>query len=127
MTFRETLEGYLRAIRERDLPALAGMLPDGDLMSILPDGQLLRSVDGFVSLHEDWFASNSWSLVTRLEQLTECEAMGIAVIHLTYRDEPPDGDRIVTQGYLTLGFARQGDRWVMFHDQSTPIRPRSAR
>ncbi|QDV35021.1 YybH family protein [Tautonia plasticadhaerens] len=125
MTFRETLEQHLRALKERDLDALIATLPDDELTQISADGRLVRSVDEFVRRHRDWFSSPSWTLETRLEELTEADALGLAVVHLTCRDEPPDGDRVVTQGFLTLAFARQDDRWVMFHDQTTPTRPRT--
>jgi hypothetical protein len=79
-------------------------------------------------LHRDWFSSPSWAIEPRLEELTECESLGLAVIHLTSRDEPGDDDRDRARGVhrdiLTLAFARQGDRWVLFHNQSTPIRSR---
>lgn len=123
MTFRESLEEHLRAIKMRDLPALMATLPEGELTLIRPDGQRLRSVDEFVALYRDWFASPSWTIETRLEELTECDALGLAVVHVTYRDEPPDGDRRVQRAYYTFAFARQGQRWVLIHDQATPIQP----
>jgi hypothetical protein len=123
MTFRESLEEHLRALKMRDLPALMATLPEGELTLIRPDGRHLRSADEFVSLYRDWFASPSWTIETRLEELTESEALGMAVVYVTYRDEPPDRDRVVERSFHTFAFARQGSRWVLIHDQETPIRP----
>jgi hypothetical protein len=56
MSFRETLEEHLRAIRGRDLPALVATLPADALVLITADGRLERSVSRFLELHRDWFA-----------------------------------------------------------------------
>jgi uncharacterized protein (TIGR02246 family) len=123
MGFRETLEEHLRAIRERDLPALVATLPADELVLIMADGRLVRSVPRFIELHRDWFAQSSWSLATELVSLAESHELGVAVVHLDYRDEPPDGAPIHQTSYLTLVFARRDGRWVMVQDQNTPIRP----
>lgn len=122
MTFRATLEEHLRAIKQRDLPALIATLPEGELTLIRSDGRLVRSVGEFIDLHREWFSSMTWSIETRLEELTECAALGLAVVHQIYRDEPPEGDRLVERCFRTLAFARQGSRWVLIHNQGTPIR-----
>ncbi|WP_169976891.1 Cif family virulence factor [Tautonia rosea] len=123
MTFRESLEEHLRAIKSRDLPSLMMTLPEGELTLIRPDGRCLRSVDEYVALYRDWFASSTWTIETRLEELTECDALGLAIVHVTYRDEPPDRDRWLQRAFHTFAFAREGSRWVLIHDQATPIQP----
>ena len=127
MTFRETLEEHLRAIKQRDLPALAATLPDDELTLIMADGRVVRSVDEVVAFHRDWFSSASWSLETRLEELTESDALGLAVIYQMYRDDRPDVGPTLERSYRSLAFARQGDRWVMIHHQKTEVRPPSDR
>jgi ketosteroid isomerase-like protein len=122
MSFRETLEGHLRAIRERDLPALVATLPADGLVLIMADGRLERSVGRFVELHRDWFAQTTWSLATGLVSLLETPELGVAVVHLDYRDEPPGGAPVHETSYLTLVFALRDGRWVMVQDQNTPIR-----
>jgi uncharacterized protein (TIGR02246 family) len=122
MSFRETLERHLRAIRERDLPALVATLPADELVLIMADGRLERSVTRFVELHRGWFAQPSWSLATELVSLVETPELGVAVVYLDYRDEPSGGASIHETSYLTLVFARRDGRWVMVQDQNTPIR-----
>jgi hypothetical protein len=122
MSFRETLEGHLRAIRERDLPALIATLPADGLVLIMADGRLERSVGRFVELHRDWFAQTTWSLATGLVSLLETPELGVAVVHLDYRDEPPGRAPVHETSYLTLVFALRDGRWVMVQDQNTPIR-----
>ena len=122
MTFRETLDAHLRAIQQRDLQGLIDTLPAENLTLIMSDGRLVRSVQEFVKLHQGWFESKSWTLGTEIVSLYETPDLGLATLHIDYRDTPPAGTPIHETSHLTLAFARLGDRWVMIHDQNTPIK-----
>ena len=118
--FDAALRAHLESVQARDLAAFEATITREPRMTLIfPDGRALRTRREVLELHRDWFASTTWTLEARLEELTESDSLGLAVIHLTYRDEPPGGDRVVERSMLTLGFARQGDRWVMIHDQNT--------
>jgi hypothetical protein len=122
MTFRETLDKHLEAIRGRDLRSLIETLPDESLTLIMSDGRLVTTVREFVELHRGWFEQTSWSLDTEIAALQEAPRMGFATIRLDYRDEPPGGEPIRQASLLTLIFALRGDRWEMVLDQNTPIK-----
>jgi ketosteroid isomerase-like protein len=123
MTFRATLDKHVHAIQERNLPALIETLPQDELVLIMADGRLVRSVKEFIELHRGWFESRTWSLGARLESVYETPDMGVAVLHLDYRDEPAGGAPVHERSYLTLVFRRLPDgRWVMVQDQNTPIK-----
>lgn len=124
MNFAATLEKHLRAIRNRDLQALTETLPAERLVLIMADGKLVRSTREFIDLHRDWFASKTWSIELTPLHVLETPALASAVIHLEYRDQPADGAPVRERSYLTLLFALEGDRWVMIHDQNTPIKSR---
>ena len=64
----------------------------------------------------------TWSLRTDLVSVLEGPDLGVAVLHLEYRDAPPGGRPIHETSYLTLVFRRTGDKWVMVQDQNTPIK-----
>jgi ketosteroid isomerase-like protein len=122
MTFRETFDKHLRAIRERDRKALAETLPEDRLVLIMSDGRLVRSAREFLDLHAGWFESTTWTLDAEPVEVTETPDLGVAVLHLDYRDRPPGSAPVHETSYLTLVFARSGEKWVMVHDQNTPIR-----
>lgn len=124
-TFRETLDRHVRAIQARDLPALVETLPADELVLIQADGRLVRRVSEFVELHRGWFESPTWTLTADPVEITETPDLGVAVLHVDYRDTTADGGRIHETSYLTLVFARQGDRWVMVQDQNTPAKKSS--
>ena len=122
MTFRETLDKHIRAIQARDLQGLIDTLPADELILIMADGQLVRTVREFVELHRDWFQGKTWSLTADPVSVYESPELGVAVLHLDYRDTPAGRPPVQETSYLTLVFRRQGDRWVMVQDQNTPVR-----
>src|SRR4051812_226147 len=90
MTFRDTLDRHLRAIRTRDLTGLIDTLPADGLTLVMSDGKVVWSVDEFVALHRGWFASASWSLNAELIRAVEGRDLGLAVLRLDYRDHAPE-------------------------------------
>ncbi|QDV36273.1 YybH family protein [Tautonia plasticadhaerens] len=125
MTFRETLDAHLNAIRRRDAEALMATLPapGASIVLITAEGSLVRSVEEFEGMHRGWFSSTTWTLGAEPVELFESADLGVAVLRLDYRDEPPEGPLVRQSSYLTLVFARRDGRWAMVQDQNTPIRP----
>jgi hypothetical protein len=122
MTFRETLDRHLSAIGHRDLAALREMLRPDDLTLIMADGRLVRTVQEFLEPHQGWFAETTWSLTTKMINVIESPEIGVAVLHLDYRDNPPGRPPVHEQSYLSLVFASREGRWVIVQDQNTPIK-----
>jgi uncharacterized protein (TIGR02246 family) len=122
VTFRETLDKHLRALQQRDLQALRETLPAEEMVLIMSDGRLVRSVAEFLQLHQGWFESKTWTLGFDPVSVRQTADLGVAVYRLDYRDQPPDGHRVHETSHLTLVFAREGGKWVMVQDQNTPIK-----
>ena len=92
MSFRAALDRHLKAIRERDLDALADTVVPEELVLITSEGKLVQSTREFLELHLD------------------------------YRKEPPGKAPTYRESYLTLVFQEREGRWLMVQDQNTPIR-----
>lgn len=122
MTFRETLDRHVRAICERDLPGLIETLPSDELTLITSDGRLIQSTSEFVAMHRGWFAETTWTLEADVVSLVESSDLGVALLHLDYRDQAPGRPPLRETSYLTLVFARRDGRWLMVQDQNTPIK-----
>ena len=116
MNFRETLGRHLLAIETRDLDTLAATVAD-PLILVMADGQMRRSKDEFVEAHRGWFAMTNWRLSAKPVEIYENAGLGVAVLHLDYRE---DAKR--SESYLTLVFEKRGGEWLMVQDQNTPIR-----
>ncbi len=116
MNFRETLGRHLLAIETRDLDTLAATIAD-NLILIMADGKLKRTKGDFMEAHRGWFAMQGWTLTAKPVEIYEGASLGVAVLHLDYREGGKS-----SESYLTLVFERQGDSWLMVQDQNTPIR-----
>jgi ketosteroid isomerase-like protein len=115
MNFRETLGRHLLAIETRDLDTLADTVADS-LILIMADGKLKRAKGEFVEAHRGWFAMKNWTLAAKPVEIYEGASLGVAVLHLDYREE---GKK--SESYLTLVFENRGGKWLMVQDQNTPI------
>jgi len=115
MNFRETLGRHLLAIETRDLETLAATVGD-PLILITADGGLKRSKAEFVEAHRGWFAMRNWTLAAKPVEIYENGGLGVAVMHLDYRE---DAKR--SESYLTLVFEHRDGEWLMVQDQNTPV------
>ena len=115
MNFREALGRHLLAIETRDLATLAATLAE-PLLLIMADGKLKRSKAEFIDAHRGWFAMKNWTLAAKPVEIYENGGLGVAVLHLDYRE---DAKR--SESYLTLVFENRGGEWLMVQDQNTPI------
>lgn len=120
--FREALGRHLLAIEEKDIDALAATIaPDGVLL-VMSDGKLVRSTEEFIEAHRGWFAMKHWRLEVKPVHLYESGDLGVALLHLEYREAPPGKPPVRQESLLTLVFQNRGGRWLMFQDQNTPIK-----
>lgn len=118
MTFREALQRHLEAIERKDLAALADTVADGALVLVTAEGKLVRASGEFLELHRGWFAMDNWSLEAQPVEVFESAELGVAVLRLDYREAPAKRQ----ESFLTLVFQRRDGRWLMVHDQNTPVR-----
>jgi ketosteroid isomerase-like protein len=125
--FREALGRHLLAIEDRDLATLADTVAPDEIVLIMADGRMLRRTDEFLDAHRGWFASRNWKLAAKPIHIHETPQMGVAVMHLDYRESPPGGPERHEESILTLIFEPRGGKWVMVQDQNTPIRDGPAR
>lgn len=126
MTFRETLDRHLDAIRRRDLPALADTVSEDDLVLITSDGKLVQTAQEFLEMHRGWFAMEDWEINVTPVEVYEGGALGVAVLHLDYRETPKQRPPVYQESYLTLVFQERQGKWRMVQDQNTPIREKGS-
>jgi hypothetical protein len=74
----------------------------------------------FLAMHEEWFRAPTWSIATRPLAQRVADDLALCILELVYRDRPPEAPPIEGTTILALGFARDGDRWLLVSDQNTP-------
>lgn len=121
VTFEETLQRHLRAIRDRDLDGLVDTVAPEELVLVSAAGDVSTETRKFIDLHREWFESSTWSLESEILHLRERGPFGTCLIGLHYRDIDNAGDVIQQDSILSLMFERIGDRWLLVQDQNTPV------
>lgn len=116
--FREALGRHLLAIETRDLATLAQTVAPDGLVLVTAEGRLVKRTQEFLDMHRQWFGMDNWTLEAKPVHFFENDTLGVAVLHLDYREAPATR----SESYLTLVFERRGDRWLMVQDQNTPIK-----
>jgi ketosteroid isomerase-like protein len=122
MTFQQALQRHLTAVQERDLDTfLDTIASDGSLALILPNGAYLDEYQEIVEMHQEWFADLEWRMNVELVNQRETPVMASALCLVTYDDVDEAGEPVQFQYFLNLIFAKQGNRWLLVHDQNTII------
>lgn len=122
--FNATLDAHLQAITQRDLPTLLETVSDrADFSVIFPDGGRLVGKPAYEAMHREWFADPDWHMTFSEVSRWEREDMAGVLLRYDYRDRPEPGTGNPRQRFLFLLFERIDGRWLLVHDQNTPIQP----
>jgi ketosteroid isomerase-like protein len=118
MDFATALQQHLDAIRQRDLDAfMATIGPDPTL--ILPTGVRISGRDTLREFHAVWFSDPDWTIGFEPLKAYETAEMAMALLDVDYSDIDAQGQPFEKHYYLCLVFVRQGDTWLLTHDQNT--------
>ena len=122
MTFQQSLERHLTAVQNRDIDTfLKTIANDGRLTLIMPNGSLWQDYADIAELHREWFADPDWQMTTELLTTHESPEMAAALLLVNYTDVDMEGAPVEFEYYLHLLFAKEGDQWLVIHDQNTMI------
>ena len=110
-----TIEAHLAAVVNRDLDAyLSTVHPD--VTVIITSGAMLRGKDAVADFHRTWFADPNWTYLATPVRTVAMDATASAVVEVTYRGGP---DAEPTHFLMGLVFVREGNKWLLVHDQCT--------
>jgi hypothetical protein len=122
LTFQQALQRHLTAVQERDLATFRETIAsDGSLALILPNGSYLDEYQEIIEMHQEWFADPEWRMSVELVNQRETPVMASALCLVTYDDVDEAGVAVQFQYFLNLIFAKQGNQWLLVHDQNTII------
>lgn len=122
MSFDESLENHLNAVRNRDLEAFRDTLSGDDKITIiLPNGSTLRGINEIVDFHRNWFADKDWTLDLEPVQSWHSENTGCAIFEVSYNDLDATGNPYQLFYLLSLVFINQDGQWLLIHDQNTML------
>ena len=119
MNFPDAVNAHLATIARRDVDAYLATVHE-DVSLIMPNGRLLAGRDEVAALHRDWFGDPDWSWELDLRRTVTAGGTGVAVFAADYHDLDGEGRPYELSYLLTLVFVRDGEHWLLLHDQNTP-------
>jgi ketosteroid isomerase-like protein len=120
-SFRLALNKHLNAISTKNLTDISATVDDSIIL-IFPDGEVLKSKNKFVEMHQNWFKDSLWKMTTEVLNTIEDKSLAYANVKYKYSKFKPDGTALsVSNTYLLLIFKKEKNSWKVIHDQNTKI------
>lgn len=121
-SLKDTYEGYIRAIEDRDLEALFQTVTETETVHFIgTTGRMTTTWQEYHHSHAEWFAETGWDIAFELKELHEEANLGYAMAVFTYHDATPEKQRLTLVSWVTLIFHREKGVWRMIADVCTPI------
>jgi len=114
------LANHLAAIGARDLDAYAATLHE-QVTLILPNGTVHAGRQAVVDFHRGFFADPDWRQDFTAERLVVTARAAAAIYRADYHDVDTGGTPYHRRFLVALLFVPVGDRWLLLHDQCTPL------
>lgn len=117
-----TVEKHLDAIQAQDFDSFAETMPEeGPVSLILPDGRYFDDTQVFLNLMRGWFDQGGWTFNYEVIRKVVGSDLGLVLLLVSYDEADRDGKPYHIDHYLNLVFRKEGDRWLLAHDQNTGI------
>lgn len=117
---RTAVDRHLSAIQNRDLSAYSATLHD-DVLVILPTGARFEGRAAVEEFHREFFADPDWSQSMTELRFVAMDTAASTLYEAEYRDVDAAGQPITKRFLVGLVFVREGQEWLLLHDQCTPL------
>lgn len=115
ITLKETFEGYLLAVQERDYDALVTYFTEADSIQYVDaKGTVVLSMNDYLEKQKNWFADNAWNYKSELLSIQEFDNTGILIDNTIIYGEGWEYKMVIT--YV---FRKQNNIWRMVSDICT--------
>lgn len=118
--FNTQMEKHLNAITNKDLETLQStMHPGGKMQLILPDQEIMMSVDSFMQFHIDWFIGGEWTFTTEILNTEVGDRIGMAIVEAIYREPDRDGKPYFNRMMVSYTLELLDDQWYIIKDHAS--------
>lgn len=120
--FITTLQKHLDAVSTKNLDSLKSTLsPTGEMMLILPNSEISKTVDKFLEFHEEWFKDSTWTFETKILSTEIGENIGIAVTEIIYREANRNGKPYFNRMNVSYALKIINNNWYVIKDHASSI------
>lgn len=121
--FITTMQKHLDAVSHRDLAALKStMSPEGKMQLILPGSEIIKSVDGFMNYHTEWFKdTTAWTFETKILNTEVGKKVGIAITEIIYREPERNGVPYFNRMIVSYALEKIDHQWYIIKDHASSV------
>ena len=120
--FVERMQEHLEAVSNKDLTTLKSTLsPEGDMQLILPNTEVLYSVEKFMEYHQAWFQDTTWTFETKILSTEIGEKVGIAITEIMYREPERNGKPYFNHMVVSYALKKIEGQWYIIKDHASSI------
>ncbi len=120
--FINTMEKHLNAVTNRDLKSLKSTLsPNGEMQLILPQTEIINSVDGFMDYHKKWFDAPDWTFETKILNTKIKSDFGMAIVEIMYREPNRDGKPYFNRMTVSYDLEKIDEHWYVIKDHASSV------
>ncbi len=116
------LQTLLTSIENRDLETLKTTLsPYGNMQLINPATPITNTVDDFVTLHENWFKNNNWTIKTSILDFKAGPNIAMATTDALYREPERNGAPYFNRLIVSYVLEKIEGKWYIIKDHACSI------
>jgi len=120
--FIERMQEHLNAVSNKDLTTLKSTLsPEGEMQLILPNTEIMYSVEKFMEYHQAWFQDTTWTFETKILSSEIGEKIGIAITEIVYREPERNGKPYFNRMIVSYALKKIDDQWYIIKDHASSI------
>lgn len=121
-SFITTMKKHLDAVTNRDLITLRSTLsPNGEMQLILPQTEIMKSVDAFMDYHKEWFATPDWTFETKIVSTHVKSDLGMAIVEIVYREPMRDGKPYFNRMTVSYVLEKISGKWYVIKDHASSV------
>lgn len=121
-TFISTMKKHLNAVSQRDLDALRSTLsPTGEMQLILPQTEIINTVEAFMNYHKEWFAAPNWTFETKILNTKIYSDFGMAIVEIVYKEPLRDGKPYFNRMIVSYNLEKHNHHWYVIKDHASSV------
>ena len=116
------MQQHLDAVTNRDMETLQRTLsPNGNMQLILPDSEIMYSVDEFLNYHREWFQDSTWTFETNILNTAVGDPIGMAVVEVVYKEPSRAGKPYYNRMIVSYDLEKIDGKWYVIKDHASSV------
>jgi len=116
------LDKHLNAVSERNYDVLSSTLaPHNKMQLILPSQKMTTTVQEFLDFHKEWFVDTTWTIESKIIDMTVKDKLAIAVTEQLYKEPERNGKPYYNKMQVSYALQKIDEKWYVIRDHASSI------